>query len=126
MSFVSLAVAGGGALVGAGVGGLKAKLAADKEKRDIALAANTQRYSPWTGLQANAIQHADPVGDILTGATSGAMQGQAIARAAPAAPGAPASPVDADVVGGGFGAKPSPWNLGVDYKTQLSRLGGGQ
>lgn len=52
-----------------------------KEERQRKLAAETQRYSPWTGLKANAIQEADPFGTALqfgaTGASMSAAQQQA-------------------------------------------------
>lgn len=35
---------------------------AQKEKRDKKLAAATQAYSPWTGMKANPIEYADPIG----------------------------------------------------------------
>jgi hypothetical protein len=47
-----------------------------KEARQRKLAAETQRYSPWTGLQAGAINEADPFGATLQGAASGASFGQ--------------------------------------------------
>lgn len=71
MSFVSLAVGGIGAGVGALAGGVKSAIAGGKEARDRQLAADTQRYSPWTGLQAGPIEAANPVGDIMGGAVSG-------------------------------------------------------
>lgn len=68
--------AGGGALAG----GVKAKMAADKETKDRALAADTQRYSPWTGLQAAPVEAANPVGDVLQGAVGGGMFGQGLGQ----------------------------------------------
>lgn len=47
-----------------------------KEDRQRNLAANTQRYSPWTHLQANPIEEADPFNSTLQGAASGYAQGQ--------------------------------------------------
>jgi hypothetical protein len=41
---------------------------AGKEKRQLQLASATQRYSPWTGLQANPVQYADPLGNAIQGA----------------------------------------------------------
>ena len=57
-----------------------------KEDRQRKLAAETQRYSPWTGLEAGSIQEADPFGTALqfgmTGASMGAgMQKDAMALA---------------------------------------------
>lgn len=36
-----------------------------KESRQRKLASETQRYSPWTNLQANPIQEADPLGTAM-------------------------------------------------------------
>lgn len=47
-----------------------------KENRDRELAAETQRYSPWTGLKAGEIREADPLGSTLQGGVSGYMLGQ--------------------------------------------------
>ncbi len=47
-----------------------------KENRQRQLAAETQRYSPWTGLQAGQIQEADPFGSALQGGMTGASLGQ--------------------------------------------------
>lgn len=69
-----------GAGAGALSGGIKAKMAADKEAKDRALAADTQRFSPWTGLQAGPIEHANPVGDIFQGAVGGGMFGQGLGQ----------------------------------------------
>lgn len=69
MPFTALAI-------GAGVGLLKSELVdRPKEQRQRALAAATQRYSPWTGLKANPIQEADPVGSALTYGSTGAQMG---------------------------------------------------
>lgn len=61
----------------AGAGLIKAETVdVPKAQRQRALAAATQRYSPWTGLKANQVQEADPFGSALqygaTGATMGA------------------------------------------------------
>lgn len=42
-----------------------------KEKRDRRLAAETQRLSPWTGLRAEQIREADPLGSTLQFGTTG-------------------------------------------------------
>lgn len=69
MPFTALAI-------GAGVGLLKSEMIdRPKEQRQRALAASTQRYSPWTGLKANPIQEADPVGSALTYGSTGAQMG---------------------------------------------------
>lgn len=52
--------------IGAGIGLAKSELIdRPKEKRERALAAATQRYSPWTGLAAQPVHEADPLGSAL-------------------------------------------------------------
>lgn len=66
-----------GLAIGAGAGLLKNELVDQpKEERERKLAAATQRYSPWTGLKAGEIQHADPFGNMLSFGTAGGMLGQ--------------------------------------------------
>lgn len=48
-----------------------------KEERQRHLAAETQRYSPWTGMQAGGIQEADPFGSALQGGMTGVSLDQA-------------------------------------------------
>lgn len=64
-------------LIMAGAGLLKA-IGPDKwkEDRQRALAANTQRYSPWTGLRANPIEEADALGSTMQGGVQGLAMGQ--------------------------------------------------
>lgn len=77
-------------LIGAGIGAaggiLKSILGADKEKRDRQLAADTQRLSPWTGMQAGPIAQNDVMGNILQGGVGGAMQQQAFGNAGQGGP----------------------------------------
>ncbi len=49
----------------------------EKEKADRKAAAETMRWSPWTGMQAGPIQGADPFGSALQGGMGGLslMQG---------------------------------------------------
>lgn len=69
MPFTALAI-------GAGAGLLKSELVdRPKEQRQRTLAAATQRYSPWTGLKAQPIQEADPMGSALTYGSTGAQMG---------------------------------------------------
>lgn len=58
--------------------GLAKSVLVDKpqEDRDRQLAAATQRLSPWTHLQANPIQKANPFGNMLQFGATGAMVGQ--------------------------------------------------
>lgn len=78
-----------GALGGLALGGVKSLLGADKEKRDRALAADTQRYSPWTGMQAAPVEENDVVGNLVSGGVAGAQFGQGLdsfLQGPPAAP----------------------------------------
>lgn len=62
--------------IGAGAGVLKAELVdKPKENSDRQLAAQTQRYAPWTGNKAGPIRYADPVGSGLQfGMMAGSMK----------------------------------------------------
>lgn len=42
-----------------------------RERRDRKLAAETQRYSPWTHMTAPPIRDANPLGDVLQFGTTG-------------------------------------------------------
>lgn len=65
------------ALGGGGAGLLKGfTVDADKERRDRALAAETARYSPWTGMKVGPVKEASPFDALLQGAGSGFAQGQ--------------------------------------------------
>ena len=70
-----------GSGAGAIAGGVKAKLAGDQANRERKLAAETQRYSPWTDLKAEPVQEANPVGDVVQGVTGGGMFGQSLGGA---------------------------------------------
>lgn len=65
-----------GALIGAGLGLLKGKGDKEQERRDRALAAETARWSPWTGMQAQMPQNVSMAGEVLKGGATGAMMGQ--------------------------------------------------
>lgn len=70
-----------GLAIAAGIGLLKSQTVdKDKEKRQRKLAAATQRYSPWTGLQAGPIQEADPFGSALQYGAAGAQMGAGYAN----------------------------------------------
>jgi len=65
-----------GIMAGLGLG--KSMLVdAPREKRQRKLAAQTQLYSPWTGMTADRVQEADPFASALQGAGTGAMFSQA-------------------------------------------------
>lgn len=64
-------------ITGMAVAGLAKSQLVDKpkEERQRKLAGETQRLSPWTHMQANPIQEADPFGSALQfGATGASMQ----------------------------------------------------
>lgn len=46
-----------------------------QENRNRALAANTQRYSPWTGMQAQPVKPTDDLGTMMQYGSTGAMMG---------------------------------------------------
>lgn len=52
-----------------------------KEERQRKLAAETQRLSPWTGLKAEPVQEADPLGSALSFGLAGAQLGQGMEQA---------------------------------------------
>ncbi len=74
MSWV-LVAAGAGAGVGVGKSELVDR---PREERQRKLAAQTQRYSPWTGLQAQPIQEAKPFDSALQYGGTGAMMASGI------------------------------------------------
>lgn len=67
-----------------GAGGALKSLLVDKprEEKERALAAETQRYSPWTKLQAQPVKAADPFGSALQFGATGASLGSNIESAA--------------------------------------------
>jgi hypothetical protein len=52
-----------------------------KEQRDRMLAAQTQRYAPWTGLQAQPIQEGSTFGSALQGGMAGLEMQQNMEKA---------------------------------------------
>ena len=77
MAWVTVGVMAAGAVAGK----MKNDHAKDVENSQRNLAAETQRYSPWTGMKANAIPMADSAGgDIFAGGLSGAMAGQGLQK----------------------------------------------
>lgn len=86
-------------LIGGGLGVAK-HFAVDKpqEERDRHLAAVTQRYSPWTGMQAGPIRQANLFGSVLQGAGAGAAAGKAMGGETPPAPGASEAQKSMDIM----------------------------
>lgn len=67
--------------IGAGVGLLKgATIDKNKEKRQRKLQAETTRYSPWTGMQAEAPKEADLLGSALSYGLTANQIGQGLAQ----------------------------------------------
>lgn len=65
------------ALIGGGLGFAKGEFVdKPRERRQRAYAAEVMRYSPWTGMQAQLPQEADPMGSAMQGAMAGASFGQ--------------------------------------------------
>ncbi len=106
--WVPLAMAAAGALAG------KAKndRAQEIERSDRKLAAETQRYSPWTGMQANNIRQAgSQFGDMFSGGVGGAMMGQSLSNGmAGMSSGAPAGTT---MAGGNVGMGAQEMNQGM-------------
>jgi hypothetical protein len=125
--------------IGAGVGLLKgATVDQAREDRQRKLAGTTQRYSPWTGLAAQPVQEADPLGSAMQFGAAGAqlgsnmdsskaqqklMQAQAHWLDAGGNPNYTAAmSTTAAPSYGAYGPK-NPWNLGVNYSS-LNSMGG--
>lgn len=66
MSYVMVAAA----VVGVAKSEFVDKPQADKQRK---LAAATQQYSPWTGLKAQPVKEADPLGSALSFGATGAQ-----------------------------------------------------
>lgn len=64
------------ALIGAGVGGAKGMfIDRPREQRQRKLAAETIRYSPWTGMSPKNYEEADLLGSTMQGGMAGAGLG---------------------------------------------------
>jgi len=98
------------AAAGAMAGKAKNDRANEIEKSDRNLAAETARYSPWTGMAPGQIRRSGSMfGDVAQGALSGAMMGSQFGGGGMG--GAAAAPMAG---GGGMGAQEmnqqmSPW-----------------
>lgn len=68
-------------LVGLGVGALSYESQQAQSNKQRMLAAQTQKYSPWTGNKAVAPTDPNAVTDIAQGGVSGAMMGQQMQNA---------------------------------------------
>lgn len=67
------------AAVGAALGYAKGEMVdRPRENRERRVAAETQRWSPWTGMQAGPIKAADSFGTTLQGGMTGAALGQSM------------------------------------------------
>jgi hypothetical protein len=78
------------ALIGGGLGFLKSGQDDAMAKKQNLLNAQIMRYSPWTGMHPNQTQgHGDQLGNIMQGALTGGMFGQALDKAGGAAASSP-------------------------------------
>ena len=83
LAIAPLAIA---AIVGAMMGAAKHYMAdVPAEEADRKLAAETARYSPWTGMKPGQIKRANGVGTITQGAATGALLGSSLGAGTPAA-----------------------------------------
>lgn len=71
-----LTMAGIGALLGLAKSEFLDKNNANTQRK---LQAEIARYSPWTGMQASAVDEADPLGSAMQGAFAGGSFGQSLA-----------------------------------------------
>ena len=69
--WVPLAMAAGGAAMGA----MKNQGDEQIEAEDRRMAAETARYSPWTGMQPGQIRQANLQNNVMQGAMAGGMMG---------------------------------------------------
>ena len=104
-----------GAVAGGVLGKLKNDRAQEIESSDRKLAAETQRYSPWTGMQAQPIHRAgSQFGDVFGGGVGGAITGSQLGSTMNGAPMPGGSQPMAS--GGGYtmdGAPGGQYNLGA-------------
>jgi hypothetical protein len=122
-------------LAGAALGGVKTLFGKGRESRDRKLAAETQRYAPWTGLEAKPVQEESLFGNLLQGGVTGAMLGQGLGEAANvagaggAAAGSAADTVNLLNADAGIGVLQKPGNFLEELlkkQGQFSFLTGGQ
>ena len=83
LAIAPLAIA---AIIGAIVGAAK-HYGVDKpqEEKERKLAAETARYSPWTGMKPGTVKRANLAGSVIQGGATGAMMGAGLGAGAPAA-----------------------------------------
>jgi hypothetical protein len=112
MAWVSVGLGVAGALLGHQQH--QAQLAA--QEADAQRASATERYSPWTHLQANAIRHPSSTefGSLAGGGLSGFMQGQAINNAMAAKPGVPGGGMDPSTGANALGGQNMAAQMGQD------------
>jgi hypothetical protein len=69
-----------GPLLGAAVGGIKSAIDKPQYDRELKLAADTQRLSPWTGLQGKAPKAPSVFNDVLQGGMAGLQMAPGIGK----------------------------------------------
>lgn len=103
----------GSAVVGGVAGKMKNDAAKSQANSQRKLAAETQRYSPWTGLQAQPIQEAGSTfGDVVGGALGGASMGQGLASGWKGLAKKQAAPTTVSDLSPEYMPNKSPWMVG--------------
>jgi hypothetical protein len=107
LMFVPGAQLAGLGLIGAGAGMAKHEWDdLPKEKSQMELAAQTEKYAPWTGLHGKMPERSSGIGSALQGGTTGLMLGQGLSSAGLLSSAAPTVTGTSTAAGGA--------NLGVD------------
>jgi hypothetical protein len=82
LMFVPGAQLAGLGLIGAGAGMAKHEFDdIPKEQSQMKLAAETEKYAPWTGLHGKMPERSSGIGSALQGGTTGLMLGQGLSSA---------------------------------------------
>lgn len=114
-----------GALAGAGLGALQYGDKKRQQEHNRMVAAETARYSPWTGMRPQPVGD-DPslLGTLGQGALSGASFGQQFGGAAPApGPNGGAAPQEVPPPGFGLsslGQMSNPWALRTNTQMPMA------
>lgn len=111
MSWIGVAVGGG--TTAANMFGQ-----AQREKAQKKIAAETARWSPWTGMKPEEIQYANPAGALGSGVATAFGVHQGLANAKGAAPGVSSSP--------SMAAPETPLSPGFSFGQQQNAALGGK
>lgn len=121
-----------GLLLGAVTGALKGDSDQKTYQSQMKQAAETQRYSPWTGMKASMPTEPNPFGTMASFAGAGASLGQGVQNAGGGSPATSAGAMNADSLSkagmsadpyspnngalGSYNYKQSPWALNYGLK----------